>query len=94
MGDATRLGLIQRLGEDGPASIVRLSDGAGMSRQAVTKHLQVLHRAGLVHQARAGRESLWQLDRETLDTVRQYLEAMSQRWDTRLENLRIRVENS
>ncbi len=92
LGDATRLSLVTRLGEGGPASIVRLTQGAQMTRQAVTKHLAVLERAGLVRRAKAGRESLWAVDRQGLDMAQGWLKLMSQRWDTRLDALRSFVE--
>src|SRR5688572_15972503 len=48
LGDETRLGLVVRLCTGGPMSIARLTAGAGVTRQAVTKHLHVLGGAGLV----------------------------------------------
>ncbi len=100
LGDDTRLAVLARLGE-GPASIVRLTEsqardpaqGRAISRQALTKHLRVLEKAGLVHQHRAGRESLWSLQRRRLDEARSFLDLMSRRWDDRLERLRAMVED-
>jgi DNA-binding transcriptional ArsR family regulator len=91
LGDETRLRLLGRL-EDGPLSISRLTEGAAISRQAVTKHLRVLAGAGLVRDARHGRERLWQLDAATLDDARRWLERVSRRWDEALERLRKLVE--
>lgn len=91
LGDETRLAVLARLGE-GPASIVRLTEGRTLSRQALTKHLRVLERAGLVSQARVGRESLWSLQRQRLDEAQRYLAAMSRAWDGRLERLKAMVE--
>ena len=48
LGDETRLRLVDRMCDAGPASIVELTEGSGVSRQAVTKHLRVLEGAGLV----------------------------------------------
>jgi DNA-binding transcriptional ArsR family regulator len=62
LGDDNRLRLVTRPYSEGPMSIVRLSHGSGLTRQAVTKHLRVLARVGLVQSARRGRESLWTLD--------------------------------
>jgi DNA-binding transcriptional ArsR family regulator len=39
LGDTTRLGLLRRLSADGPLSITRLSEGTGVTRQAITRHL-------------------------------------------------------
>jgi DNA-binding transcriptional ArsR family regulator len=93
LGDETRLALIRRLGEGGPASTVRLSAGAGMTRQAVTKHLGVLERARLVRHRRQGRETLWDLEPEGFDKARAFIDAMSRQWDARLEALRRFVED-
>lgn len=93
LGDETRLSLIRRLGEGGSASIARLSDGAGMTRQAVTKHLAVLERARLVRHRRQGRETLWDIEPEGFDAARAFIDALSRQWDARLETLRRFVED-
>lgn len=93
LGDETRLGLIARLGKNGPASTVRLSDGTGMTRQAVTKHLNVLKRARLVRDRRLGRETVWDIEPQGFDAARAFIDAMSRQWDTRLETLRQFVED-
>src|SRR5439155_13865469 len=62
LGDATRLRLVGRLCVEGPLSIARLSEGAGVTRQAVTKHLHALGDAGLVRHLRRGLERIWELD--------------------------------
>jgi DNA-binding transcriptional ArsR family regulator len=88
LGDQRRLRLLARLGEEGPLSISRLSEGAGITRQAVTKHLQVLADAGLAISLRHGREQLWQLEAARLDEARRSLELISQRWDEALERMK------
>ncbi len=70
-----------------------LTRGQAMSRQAVTKHLHVLEKAGLVRWVRAGRQTLWSLRHQRLDEARAYLEHMSQRWDDRLDRLKALVED-
>ena len=67
LGDATRLRLLGRLSADGPLSITRLSEGTGVTRQAITRHLHALGRVGLVRHARRGRERVWDLNRERLE---------------------------
>ncbi len=47
LGDATRLRLLGRLA-GGPLSITRLSEGTGVTRQAITRHLHALGDVGLV----------------------------------------------
>jgi DNA-binding transcriptional ArsR family regulator len=92
LGDATRLRLVGRLCESGPLSIARLTDGSSVSRQAVTKHLQALARAGLVRSRRAGRERLWELRTRRLEEVRRHLDRISGQWDEALGRLRAFVE--
>src|SRR5690242_4694044 len=92
LGDQTRLALVARLGADGPLSISRLSAGAPISRQAITKHLSVLAGAGLVQDRRRGREHLWELDRGRLAEAQDYLEAIARQWDEALGRLKQFVE--
>lgn len=92
LGDDTRLGILARLCRSGPASIVGLTAGSGVTRQAVTKHLRVLQDAGLVRASRVGRESHWRLLPGGLDRARADLERISKQWDVALERLRTFVE--
>ena len=59
LGDDTRLGLVVRSCNHGPQSIVRISQGASVTRQAITKHLHILAETGLVGSTREGREHVW-----------------------------------
>jgi DNA-binding transcriptional ArsR family regulator len=94
LGDPTRLRLVARLSEGGPQSIARLTEGTDITRQGVSKHLQVLAEAGVVRGTRQGRESLWQIDARRLETARGFLERASRRWDDALERLRAQVESA
>ena len=93
LGDETRLQLVSRLCNNGPTSITRLTDGFPMTRQAVTKHLRVMQKSGLVRSSRHGRENIWQLDQRRLSDVRHYLDLISKQWDDALGRLRGFVEN-
>ena len=93
LGDQTRLRLVARLGEEGPLSIARLTAGTDVTRQAVTKHLQVLAGAGLASSVAQGRERLWQLRPEPLDAVRRSLDLISQRWDESLARMKAALED-
>jgi DNA-binding transcriptional ArsR family regulator len=92
LGDETRLRIVARLSSGGPLSIVRLTEGESMSRQAITKHLSVLAGAGLVRDIRRGRERLWELEPAPLDVARRYLDLVSKRWDDALARLAALVE--
>ena len=92
LGDETRMRIVERLAVHGPLPIVRLADGATMTRQAVTKHLDRLADAGVVRSERRGRERVWILETTRLGDVRTYLERISTLWDRRIERLRALVE--
>ena len=92
LGDETRLRLIQRLSSGGPGSITQLSAKADVSRQAITKHLQVLADAGLVRSTRRGRERVWDLEPKRLIDAHEYLDRISRQWDDALDRLRSFVE--
>ncbi len=92
LGDATRLSLLAKLSAGRPRSISQLTGGTALTRQAVTKHLGVLERAGIVHGVRRGREKLFQFDPEPVRQAGEYLDAVSARWDDALARLKAFVE--
>jgi DNA-binding transcriptional ArsR family regulator len=69
-------------------SITRLTAGARVTRQAISKHLRVLQGAGLVCSRRRGRERIWQLEQRRLQEARRYLALISSQWDVALGRLR------
>ncbi len=92
LGDETRLRLIHRLSSEGPGSITHLSVKSAVSRQSITKHLQVLCEAGLVRSTRQGRERIWDLEPKRLADAHEYLDRISRQWDDALDRLRRFVE--
>lgn len=92
LGDDTRLALVRRLAAGQPHSISELTEGSKLTRQAITKHLRVLERAGIVRGERTGRESLFELDPEPLARLKEYLESVSADWDQALARLKSFVE--
>lgn len=94
LGDAMRLRLMHRLSTEGPLSITRLSEGSGITRQAITRHLHSLGRAGLVQDRREGREHVFSLDLKRLEVARQYLDDVSAQWDAAAARLKAFVEEN
>jgi len=92
LGDETRLALVARLCRGGSQSITQLTAGAAVTRQAITKHLDVLDGAGLVHHARRGREHIWDLETERLSEAGEYLDQISAQWDDAISRLKNFVE--
>jgi DNA-binding transcriptional ArsR family regulator len=77
LGDETRLRLVAVLCIGGAVSISQLTAGTDITRQAVTKHLQVLADAGLVRDIKVGRERLWEFEPTRLDEARRSLEVIA-----------------
>jgi DNA-binding transcriptional ArsR family regulator len=92
LGDETRLRLIALLCAGGALSISQLTAGSDITRQAVTKHLQVLADAGLVHGIKQGRERLWEFEPIQLDEARRSLDTIAQQWDHALSRLKSTLE--
>jgi DNA-binding transcriptional ArsR family regulator len=93
LGDPTRLTLVQRLSDGGPASISMLANSQTMTRQGVTKHLQVLAAAGVIDGSRQGREQVWTLNPARLAEARRHLEVVAHGWDNALARFKSHLEN-
>ncbi len=94
LGDPTRLTLLQRLSDGGPASISMLAERFKMTRQGVTKHLHVLASAGIIDGNRQGREQVWALNPQRLAEGRRHLEVIAHGWDDALARFKSHVEKS
>ncbi|MEM9598263.1 MAG: metalloregulator ArsR/SmtB family transcription factor [Acidobacteriota bacterium] len=93
MGDPTRLGLVARLSAGESLSIAQLTEGTGLTRQGVTKHLRTLEAAGIVTRRRVGRESRFAYAPKPLDDARHFLDRVSRQWDDAIGRLRAFVED-
>ena len=92
LGDETRLRLLARISSSGPGSIARLSEKSRVSRQAITKHLEVLSQAGLVRSKRQGRQRIWELEPKRFADAHRYLDQISHQWEEALHRLKKFVE--
>jgi DNA-binding transcriptional ArsR family regulator len=94
LGDETRLALVQRLSDDGPASISVLADRFDVTRQGITKHLLVLSAAGVIEGRREGREHVWALNPARLAEARRRLDIIGRGWDDALARLKGHLETT
>lgn len=93
LGDRTRLTLLSRLAEGRAQSVVELTQGTGLTRQGISKHLAVLEEAGVVASARVGRETRFAIRPAALAEAGRYLERASRQWDDAIGRLRRLVED-
>ena len=73
-------------------SITQLTVGAKVTRQAVTKHLNVLAGAGLARGTRSGRDHVWEIDSNRLVDARRWLDHIERQWDQALGRLKASLE--
>ena len=93
LGDEVRLSLIAKLCAGQPYSISQLTQGTGLTRQAITKHLRVLESVGIVHGVHRGRESLFEFDPKPMEETKKYLNFVSEQWDQALSRLKSYLED-
>jgi DNA-binding transcriptional ArsR family regulator len=92
LGDRTRLSILSKLSDGQKRSIITLSADTSLTRQAVSKHLRVLERAGLVSSIRSGRENQFAFRPRAVIDARSYLDTVSAKWDAALSRLQRLVE--
>jgi DNA-binding transcriptional ArsR family regulator len=92
LGDETRLAILRKLSAAGPASISVLAANFGISRQAVSKHLQFLAVVGMIDGKRAGREHIWVINATRLAEAQRCLEVIARGWDDALGRLKAHIE--
>jgi DNA-binding transcriptional ArsR family regulator len=83
LGDETRWSILTALGE-GDASASALAGRLPVTRQAIARHLTVLHEAGLVEPERVGREVRYRVVGAELAATARRLDAIGAEWDRRL----------
>lgn len=87
LADRNRRELIRVLADRETATATELAEVLPVTRQAVSKHLAVLSRAGLVGGARLGRERRYRLTPAPLSDAVAWIAAVGAEWDARLSGL-------
>lgn len=91
LGDATRRAILQRLAQ-GEASVTELAEPFAMSQPAISKHLRVLERAGLVARGRGGHRRPCKLVGKPLKEANEWLESYRQFWEATYARLDVLLE--
>ena len=86
VSDPTRRAIVDRLAR-GPARISDVAAPFAMSLAAVSKHIKVLEKAGLVRRTRQGREHTLELDAAPLREIASWAARYEQFWTERLDRL-------
>lgn len=86
LADPTRRAILARLAS-GETSVKELAEPFEMSPPAITKHLKVLQRAGLITQSRQAQWRPCKLEAKPLQEISDYLEQYRRHWEQRLDQL-------
>ena len=86
LGDPTRLAILERLAE-GDATVTELAEPFDMSMPAISRHLKVLERAGLITRGRAAQSRPSSLRVEALDEATAWMQTRRELWEGRLDRL-------
>ncbi len=87
LADPTRRAIFERLCREGEQTVVALTAQAGVSQPAVSKHLGVLKRAGLVRDRHKGRQTHYSAQLDALAPLIDWASQMTSFWQTRFDAL-------
>jgi DNA-binding transcriptional ArsR family regulator len=87
LSDPTRRAIFERLCRKGGQTVAVLTAEAGVSQPAVSKHLGVLKRAGLVRDRHEGRQTHYSADIKALRPLLDWTSEMTSFWDKRIDAL-------
>lgn len=89
LGDRTRRAIVHRL-RAGPSSVGELAAAMPVSRPAISQHLAVLRRSGLVSYSEFGTRNVYRLDPAGLSELRTWLDGF---WESALDRYAERVRD-
>jgi DNA-binding transcriptional ArsR family regulator len=91
LADPTRRAILARLARDGEVTVNELAEPFPFSVQAVSKHLKVLERAGLITRGRTAQLRPSRLQGAPLRTAAGWLEQYREIWEGRLDRLALHL---
>lgn len=94
VAEPSRRQLLDALLARGEATATTLAEDSPLTRQAVSKHLAVLDRAGLVESRRRGREVRYSIRPERLNEATRSMAEVASAWDRRLQAIKRLAEES
>ncbi len=87
LGDATRFAIVERLLTEGELSAGALRSGTGISPPAVSRHLKVLHDAGLVQRRTQAQSRLYSVRPEAMKAIDRWIIEHREFWMASLDRL-------
>jgi DNA-binding transcriptional ArsR family regulator len=87
VSDSTRRSLLSQLCQQGPSRVTDLAKLYDMSLNAISKHIKVLEKAGLVSRSNIGRTHWIEADLTRVKLMDDWLASLKSIWAIRLDNL-------
>ena len=87
LGDVTRLAILNRLASEGEMTVQEIAQPFAMSLPAVSQHLKVLERAGLIDRGRDGQKRPCRLNAERLAETALWFDHTRAAWEARFDRL-------
>lgn len=91
LGDPTRLAILERLGQ-GEATVNELAEPFSVSLPAISRHLKVLERAGLIVRKHKAQWRPCSVDAESLKEVAEWAESYKKVWESSFDNLDVYLQ--
>jgi DNA-binding transcriptional ArsR family regulator len=91
LADPTRRAILARLAS-GDASVTQLAEPFAISQPAISKHLKVLERAGLISRGRDAQRRPRRLEAVPLAEATEWLERYRQHWESQFERLDVLLD--
>ena len=92
LSDSTRRSILMQVREE-EQTVSDIASSYAMSMPAITKHLNILERAGLLVRIKDGRKRLCRAEPRTIQSAVDWLEHYQQFWNMQLDSLKEFVEN-
>jgi DNA-binding transcriptional ArsR family regulator len=86
LADPTRRAILSRLA-GGEATVSQIAEPFALTQQAISKHLKILERAGLISRTRAAQSRPCKLEAEHLDTAAEWIGRHRRMWEERYDRL-------
>ena len=93
MSDTTRRSLLTQLCQQGPSRVTDLANYYDMSLNAVSKHIKILEKTGLVLRKTIGRTHWIEANLDKISVIDEWLKELNSIWDLRLEKLNEILKN-
>jgi len=92
IAEGRRRQIIDLLARHGAMAVGALVVALGLPQPAVSKHLSVLHKVGIVSATKEGRQRLYQLNARGLKPVRDWVQTFESFWSHQLDRIKERAE--